>query len=286
MRDSKVIELEEASGVQKRGLIYHLGKVPVVHRLVSKLGMYQMANAFLEKFPIIRKLPSQKYMIRINSVAAIALAEEMFSGKGYRGIFGKYPVSAFIDLGCNIGWFPCFLAEEQQTANIIGLMFDADPRVIEHTKWHLSTNGFTGCEVVHGIVGIETKKEAPFYLNPANTQSAAKSFGNNHPFPIKGKVKEMKVPVRSVADEWTLRHGDQKVDLLKIDIEGAELDFIRNEIKFIRSSVIRILCEWHNWHVTFEEINIFLTENNFEFILVTERDENGGVAFFRNKSLS
>jgi FkbM family methyltransferase len=276
-----------ATGSSKSGLIYRLSKFPIVHHAVSRLGVYQLANGLLERFPVIRRLPSGRMKIRINSIAGFALAEEMFSGQGYREAIALREVRTFVDLGCNIGWFPCFLAETQGGREFSGLMFDADPRVISHARWHLEANSLTNCDVIHGVVGVgEGALETSFFINPASTQSAVKAFGEKHPFPIKGRVQEARVPAFSVQSEWQKRYGNIPIDLLKIDIEGAELDFLRSEIEFIKKSARIIVCEWHNWHVKLEQILDFMTSHGFALVLVTEQDENGGVVILKNQQFS
>lgn len=277
-----------ALGSSKKGIIYRLSKFPIVHHTVSRLGVYQLANGLLERFPLIRKLPSGRMQIRINSIAGFALAEEMFSGQGYREAIALREVRTFVDLGCNIGWFPCFLGEIQGGNEFGGLMFDADPRVIPHARWHLDANALTNCDVIHGVVGVgEEATETSFFINPASTQSALKAFGDKHPFPIKGRVQEARVPVFSVKREWEKRHGaTTPVDLLKIDIEGAELDFLRSEIDFIKKSVRIIVCEWHNWHVSLQQVEEFMIPHGFALVSVTEQDENGGVVIMENQQFS
>jgi hypothetical protein len=78
---------------------------------------------------------------------------------------------------------------------------------------------------------------------------------------------------------------NQKIDLLKIDIEGSELEFIQREIAFLQSSVARVVCEWHTWHVSFDDIHSFFLANKFELFVIVETDENGGVAVFNNTRL-
>jgi FkbM family methyltransferase len=214
------------------------------------------------------------------------LAEEMFSGPGYREAIALHEVRTFVDLGCNIGWFACFLAEMQPGIEVSGLMFDADPRVIRHALWHLNANALKNVEVIHGVVGVvEGASDASFFINPASTQSAVKAFGKNHPFPIKGKVQEVRVPVFNVEREWEVRYRTTPIDLLKIDIEGAELDFLRSEIDFIKKSVRVIVCEWHNWHVTLLQLEELMSSHGFTLVSVTEQDENGGVVILTNKRL-
>jgi len=246
--------------VERDGFLHRIGKLKILHKLVGCLGIYEVTNWILRFRPLVRTLPRSRIRLRLNSIASFMLYEEMFSRQGYREAIALHEVRTFVDLGCKIGWFPCFLGEIQGGNEFSGLMFDADPRVIPHARWHLDANALTNCDVIHGVVGVgEEAMETSFFINPASTQSALKAFGDTHPFPIKGRVQEARVPVFCVKREWEKRHGaTTTVDLLKIDIEGAELDFLRSEIDFIKKSVRIIVCEWHNWHVSLQQIQEFM----------------------------
>jgi FkbM family methyltransferase len=269
--------------LNRSGFIARIARYPIVHKIIAKSGIYYLANRILNAFPIYRKLFKSPVIIRINSVAALSLAEEFIDNKGYSSAINGYRVETFIDLGCNVGWFPCLLASIQNSVKPIGLMIDGDPEMIESCRWHISRNELPGCEVIHGAVGCsEGLKEINFHINPSNTQSSLKAFTINHPFPIKGESRELKVPCINVSQEWKGRYDSRVVDLLKIDIEGAELDFLKLEKDFIINHVRRIVCEWHEWHVTFSEVNDFLSMANFHLTEVLEKDEKGGVAVFEN----
>lgn len=272
--------------LNRSGFIARIARYPIVHKIIAKSGLYYLGNRILNSFPIYKKLFKSPVIIRINSVAALSLAEEFIDNKGYSSAINGYKVETFIDLGCNVGWFPCLLASIQNSAKPIGLMIDGDPEMIESSRWHISRNKLPGCEVIHGAVGCsEGLKEIKFHINPSNTQSSLKTFAKNHPFPIKGASRELKVPCVNVSQEWKGRYDSRFVDLLKIDIEGAELDFLKLEKDFIVNHVRRIVCEWHEWHVTFSEVNNFLSLANFHLIEVLEKDEKGGVAVFENSQL-
>jgi hypothetical protein len=75
--------------------------------------------------------------------------------------------------------------------------------------------------------------------------------------------------------------GDVPCDLLKVDIEGAELDFFKTEPDFLKR-VQTIFVEWHKWKVDLEQINSFLTEHDFSLkrVLDTNLDEKVGTAIF------
>ena len=189
-------------------------------------------------------------------------------------------------MGCNVGWFPCYLLETTGERGLAGLLIDGDPAMVEQACWHLEKNGLARCHALWGVVGCAGEAgEADFFVNPANTQSSARAFGENHPIPVKGHVQQIKAPALSLAKAWTSQFGDAAIDLLKIDIEGMELEFLKAEIAFIQSAAKRIVCEWHNWHVTFEELDGYLKSHGFQLQRIIEEDEKSGVAVYDNTGL-
>jgi hypothetical protein len=83
-----------------------------------------------------------------------------------------------------------------------------------------------------------------------------------------------------MAREWRSRFGDKPVDLVKIDIEGNELDLIRNEGDFIREKVRGVILEWHKWHVSLSELDAALGELGLRTRGVYRETDLTGVAFY------
>jgi FkbM family methyltransferase len=266
---------------ERKGFIYSLARIKAIHSLVRILGVYRAFNFLLRCFPIVRRFPRHNTVIRINSVSGLALAEEIFKTQAYREATAGFALRTFADLGCNVGWFPCYLLEATGEKGLSGLLIDGDPEMVAQARWHLEKNGLAGCHALCGVVGCATESaETDFFVNPANTQSSARAFGENHPFPVKGQVKQIKVPALSLARTWTAQFGATPIDLLKIDIEGMELEFLKAEMGFIQSAVKRIVCEWHSWHVSFEELDQFIEAHGFRMQVICEQDDKGGVAIY------
>ena len=271
----------------RRGFIYRIGRFDFVHRAVAFFRIYALANYLLSKRNIMRQVPSRDgdFTVRIRSIAAMTLAEEIFDNESYRSALEGREFNTFVDLGCNAGWFAVYSAKMFAKRKFSGLMIDANPGMLEEARWHLQKNSIQGCETLLGAVGCEPGlKEVTFYVNPSDTQSSVAEFGEDHPFPVKGEVKLIRVPALVLAEEWTSRFAEAPIDLLKVDIEGAELSFLKNEIDFIQSRVRRIICEWHKWHVSFDDMNELLANHGFDLEAIAEEDDRSGVAVYLNRS--
>jgi hypothetical protein len=87
------------------------------------------------------------------------------------------------------------------------------------------------------------------------------------------------VPCVNLEENWQLYFGNTPCDLLKIDIEGSEMDFFRNEPLFLKRARA-ILIEWHKWRVTFAEIETFLAEQSFVLKKILHEGGGLGTALF------
>lgn len=268
----------------RRGFLHALGQMPWVHHAVHWLGIYALVNNVLRIIPDTQTLPASRCRVRIRSVAGLALAEEMLAGNAYAGLSKIGPVTTFIDLGCNVGWFPCMLLEYKAATHPVGLLVDADPEMVKEAGWHMTANGIQG-ERLWGVVGATDSTDggtAAFHINPANTSSSMTPFGPDHPYPVKGRVQTIAVPVIAIGVEWRKRFADRPVDVMKVDVEGAEFDFLKSEGPFLAESVRHIICEWHAWHGSLNDVTGILAPLGFVLVEVCEQDDKGGVAIFRN----
>jgi hypothetical protein len=85
-----------------------------------------------------------------------------------------------------------------------------------------------------------------------------------------------------VEENWVKFFGDIPCELLKIDIEGSEMDFFRNEAVFL-NRVQTILLEWHKWRVSLAELQTYLGEKGFTLKSILHEDAGLGTAIFYRK---
>jgi FkbM family methyltransferase len=261
-------------------VVVWLGRSRRVHHLVGLLRIYLAAELFLRRFPLQRRLPGG-LRYRLTSPDEFSTEYELFQQQSYLPALRGRSVETFIDLGCNAGWFALWLSLVQPNPRRLGLLIDAHPRMVAEAEWHVRENGLGNLTVVHGAVGLPRgKTTAAFNLHPSSSGSSLLPFQSKAQLPVKGRITTVTVPAISVADAWSRAFGNMSVDLLKVDIEGTELDLFAYEAAFLRQSVRRIVVEWHKWCVSLDALDACLEPTGFVRQGVFDDRELAGLAIY------
>lgn len=121
----------------------------------------------------------------------------------------------FVDIGANLGLHSLLLAKNSPAIAIYG--FEPSPFMAERFKRNISLNPTARLDVIQKAVG-RTNERLPFYLSVNDNLGMS---GLRLPENYSGKSLEVEC-VR--LDDWA---KDKKIDpikLIKVDVEGAELD--------------------------------------------------------------
>jgi hypothetical protein len=121
-----------------------------------------------------------------------------------------------------------------------------------------------------------------FFLNPSHIASSLSGVFNPL-MPVVGRVQKIKVAVIDIAHEWQRRFGDERIDLVKIDIEGGEIPFLKAHSSFL-DRVGAVLIEWHSWVTTLEEVSSVLDRLGFALEAICQADRHAGTAIFCKKT--
>jgi FkbM family methyltransferase len=265
-----------------RNLILKLTGSPLIRKTVKALRLHLLANQWLRWFPVIKTLPGSGIRYRARRVESLGLSAEMFDRELLYTTAGlPEKVRTFADLGCNVGYFTCWLCDRMKSTDLKGIMVDANFDAVEDARWHVQANHLDNVKVLDGIVGADTKSDkATFYVHTSNVCSTTA--------PAEGAEMDSNTwtkivaPVVKVEENWAKNFGDAPCELLKIDIEGSEMDFFRNEPIFL-NRVQTILLEWHKWRVSLKELETFLGSEGFALKTVLHEDEGLGTAIFYRK---
>jgi len=260
--------------------VQRLDQLPGFHLLVRWLKVRQMAALLLRGFPITRTLPGSGVRYRCRYLETFFLADEFFTRNAYSRAIDPKATRTFADLGCNAGLFAALLAHETGRRDLQGLMVDANPEMVEETRWILGANKLDQIVPLHGLVGAAGAGEAAdFYLLPSNLGSS--QYPVYEPGkPVKGEWKKTTVPRIDLEATWRKHFGDARCHLLKVDIEGSEGSLLKAETEFLRR-VDALVLEWHKWIVSRESLEETLRHQGFALVEVLQENETTGIAWYK-----
>ena len=178
-----------------------------------------------------------------DSLSFVAGYEEIFKKENYKVDFStKEPF--IIDCGSNIGLSIIYFKSNFPDARIIG--FEPDPAIFQVLK--RNTQKFTNITLYNKALGAEQKRL---------------SFISEGGF--SGRVKENATGsnVIEVYIEPLSTYIDRDIDLLKIDIEGAEYEVLK-EIQPLLHRVKKLFIEYHS---------VDNVEQNLDLILILLKKE-------------
>lgn len=179
------------------------------------------------------------------------------------------------DIGANIGSFSVYAHRLNKHLNPIIYAFEPHPDNAQITKANLKRNGLSGYHIVQkALAGIDGA--ASF-----DTSGAFDSFK------LKNKDTANSIEVETVKlSSFCQAKGIDRINLLKIDIEGGEYDVIEHDLDFVNRCVDVILVEYHNFNVENGDlILIKALEKNFS-IHIQNPHADGGMLIAVNKVLS
>lgn len=168
---------------------------------------------------------------------------EIFLAEGeYTSVFKKIELpQRWLDIGCHAGYFSLFVAwlraKHNLSPNCRCLLVDADPRVESAVEKLLSLNHLDQKMIFRPGVIAKGAGERKFAIRPVMCSSVA-SEGESG-------AGLLSVPVLTESDIEKLL--PPPYDLIKVDIEGAEYEFLESYDQLIRQSKY-LLLEWHSWH--------------------------------------
>jgi FkbM family methyltransferase len=263
-------------------LIQKLQRNSLINTLVKTLRVNRLMDAYLKRFPITRETPFG-LTYKVESVPSLVVANEAFSTDDYAKPISQIRPKTFVDLGSNVGYFPVLVAEIMKSRAIKGICVEPNPQLHPSIDFHLSKNELSDVHLIKGLVlNGASGTEADFFVNPSHIASSVTGIFNPL-VAVGGEVRKIRVPVVDIAREWHNLFGSQRIEILKVDIEGAEVEFLKSHTSFLEL-VDAILIEWHVWITTLDEVSGVLKSASFSLEKVCHQDEHVGTAFFSRKA--
>ena len=163
-------------------------------------------------------------------------------------LLARIPRDAVVcDVGANIGWWTIPLARRLAPGGGRVIAFEPVPGNRERLTWAINANAMAPHIDVAPVALGDTPRELGMWLKSAETGAASGTAAL-----VTGDgPAHVTVPVVRL-DDWTREHGITRCDLMKLDIEGAELMMLRGAERFIAETKPLIFGEFEAyWLSTF-----------------------------------
>ena len=164
----------------------------------------------------------------------------------YGGVFlgGEYHFDTdcqrpfIVDCGANIGMATLYFKRLYPDCSV--LAFEPNPAIADMFEWNISTNELSDVELVRAALGNSCDSYVDLFLDPrlrggltSTTESA--SAGST---------------VQRVSNRQLSGHLDRHVDLLKLDVEGAEHAVLADLLESGKIDLVRRMAIEYHHHLT------------------------------------
>jgi FkbM family methyltransferase len=129
------------------------------------------------------------------------------------------PGMCFLDIGANVGQYTLLAADLVGSKGSV-IAFEADPSIAEILRENVMINDLSQV-TIEDVALAEEDGSATFHIAAARYAGSGSLAAGRH-----ASGRTVTVPTRRLDRLLTERHVD-RVDLIKIDVEGAELDVLR-----------------------------------------------------------
>lgn len=212
-------------------------------RLNNPLGMI---NYFFKK-PVRLDIKNGLTLLT-NQVLDAIVVKDTIIDDDYQVSTIKQPIKTIIDIGAGIGDFTLMVAKKFPQAKIFA--FEPNPEQFFLLKENIKLNNVKN--VKNYKIAVGTKK---FYL--LNLFSF-----NIHSSTVKTNESKKTIKVKGMRLDKFI---NGKVDLIKIDCEGAEIDILKSISNNKMGLIEKIVIEYHNNIIQNEDKKILKILNNWPY---------------------
>lgn len=196
------------------------------------------------------------------------LKNEIFIDQIYKTDIKKDSPVIF-DIGSHIGLSIIYFKQQYPNSNITG--FEPNPNVFHILEDNIKGNSIKNVQLHNIALGKDEEKRSLYIDNSGNNCFSTSSFSKDA-----WNGKQSSIPI-TVQTQKLSKYIVEKVDILKIDVEGAENEIIEDlqlEKKF--NMIGTIMIEFHSKNKSKpNRIVECLKKNNFEITQKEDKTEKG-----------
>jgi FkbM family methyltransferase len=237
------------------------GFVSLRLRLYKRLGGF-LSRMGLGRIPGARRLYNLLYNKFIKPRGLVLLniqGNKMYVDPGsesidavllMHGVHEKYETALFkkmvqdgmvvVDIGANIGYYTLIAAKLVGNKGIV-YAFEPEPSSYKLLCKNIAINSYTNVVPIEKAVS-RTNGKAKLYVCAATT--AMSSFGKDNVLIHSKNVDCLEVETITLDDFFKRTIGDDRIDFMKIDVEGAEELVVDGAERVLRNNRLKILMEF------------------------------------------
>jgi FkbM family methyltransferase len=185
-----------------------------------RVGLRFHGKGTFPNFPIPVRLPFGAWWLAWNDVVGKSVLKGVFEKSESEFLMRMLkPGMTVLDIGAHHGFYTLLASRSVGNSGHV-FAFEPSPRERKKLKWHLRWNHCSNVEVFDVALGASAG-EAELFL------AAGRETGCNglQPPAVRGTSKKVNVTLDTV-DNFLIRRKIERVDFVKLDVEGAELSVL------------------------------------------------------------
>jgi FkbM family methyltransferase len=145
----------------------------------------------------------------------------------------------FVDVGANIGFFTVTAAKKIGPLGRV-LAIEASPSIFPYLANNVSRNKVENVSLYCGAAYKENRESLNFYEAPRGKFGMGSVAPRFHEAPVAIKARKL--------DDLLIQEKIKRVDVMKVDVEGGELDVFKGAEKLLsRADAPMIIFEFCDW---------------------------------------
>lgn len=246
----------------------------------SRIGSFLFKTRVIRHYgrKVLRRLPTystllpdgNKILIRPADKSHEWTVQEIYQERAYEQMFSISKGDTVIDVGANIG---IFTVKASRLVGPTGTVVSLEPASKSFTllEANIERNDLSNVKPFKYAVS-DSEGEARLYVDRVSDRSSlfsdrGDSERNRRNIETVEKVET--VSLDTLGDSLKLN----RIDIIKIDVEGAELAVLKGAKRTIAKYWPNIVLEWHPWGGPLDEIHSFLSSCDYKVLESEHRSD-------------
>lgn len=218
----------------------HSPRVPRKKSALAHLGGH-LRDVLIRAFPL-EMWTERRLSVRLRNRSEISVycnifVERVYLFDRYKDVLQPTDSPVVFDVGANTGLFAAAVFDHWPRAQVHS--FEPQPQLVPHIRELAALNGLEDRLTINWCAVGGSRGEAEFFQNrnPISASLIREKAARR-------TIKRVDRVAVTTLDEYAHSRGLARVDLLKLDVEGVELDALRNATNVLKS-VRLIFLEVH-----------------------------------------